>query len=66
MNQPVLNNLPKIGLRPATDGRLGGVERVWDGGPGGGGFPDLREFRAAVWVSPQKRHSPPGRIELQV
>jgi L-fucose isomerase len=25
MNHPLLNNLPKIGLRPAIDGRLGGV-----------------------------------------
>jgi L-fucose isomerase len=25
MNNPVLNNLPKVGLRPTIDGRLGGV-----------------------------------------
>ena len=25
MNNPVLTNLPKVGIRPAIDGRLGGV-----------------------------------------
>jgi hypothetical protein len=35
MNNPLFQNLPKIGLRPAIDGRVGG-------------FPRLRQFRSAL------------------